>query len=289
MQQRASPLRGDERAVVEVVRRALEEDRARDDVTTALLGAGVALRTEGRLRAEAGLVVAGIPVAARAFLELDAACETIPHVVEGARAEPGQVLATVHGSARALLGGERVALNFLQRLSGIATATRAAVEAVRGTQTRITDTRKTSPGLRYLERYAVRVGGGVSHRESLADAVLWKDNHWALLERTGESLADVLRRAPARLPVIVEVESERQLEEALAAGVQRILVDNQSPERVAEWVGRAGSGVAIEASGGITPEVASAYAEAGARFISMGALTHSVAALAITFELKLGP
>ncbi len=280
-------LTGNEPTVVEAVRRAIQEDGATHDVTTALLGELAVQMAEGRFRAEEPLVVAGLPVASCAFRELDKSCVFTVEVAEGDPVAPGQISATVRGPARALLAGERVALNFLQRLSAIATQTRRAVDAIHGTGAEITDTRKTTPGLRFLEKYAVRVGGGVSHRSSLADAVLWKDNHWAMLQESGRRLADVLRNAPEGIPVIVEVENERQLEEAVNAGVQRILVDNQPPGRVGAWVERAGPGVAIEASGGVTPETARAYAEAGARFISMGSLTHSVRAAVITFELTL--
>ena len=147
-----------------------------------------------------------------------------------------------------ILSAERVALNFLQRLSGIATETRRAVDAVAGTRARITHTRKTTPGLRALERYAVRVGGGVENRGSLAEAVLWKDNHWALLDGSA-TLGAALAAAPAGLPVVVEVETEAQLDEALAAGARHILADNQPPERIAVWARLAGPGVAIQASG----------------------------------------
>ncbi len=268
------------------VRRALAEDRARHDITTGLLGQRARRRVTGRLIAEERLVVAGLSLAGAAFRELDPGTAVQCLVEEGAWADPGAVLARLGGSAAALLGAERTALNFLQRLSGIATLTRRAVEAVAGTGAVITDTRKTTPGLRALEKYAVRVGGGLNHRASLADAVLWKDNHWTLL---GEgSLAEALAQAPSGMPVIVEVETEAQLEQALAAGVKRILVDNQPPERIAQWVRRAGPGVAIEASGGIGLEAVRAYAEAGARYISMGTLTHSVRAAAIRFDLDGG-
>ena len=157
---------------------------------------------------------------------------------------------------------------------------------MRGTGARITHTRKTTPGLRSLELYAVRVGGGVENRTSLADAVLWKDNHWALLESRGRrSLAVAVRAAPRDRPIIVEVESEAQLEAALGAGVTHLLVDNQSPEQVAVWARRAGPMVTIQASGAITPERARAYAEAGASLIAIGALTHSAPAAPIRCEL----
>jgi len=277
-----------DRFAEEEVRHALDEDDARRDCTTTLLGDIASTPAAGRFVAEAPVVVAGGPVAAEVFRQLDPSVQFEQHVADGARAERGAVIATARGPARALLAGERVALNFLQRLSGIATVTRRAVDAVAGTGAIITDTRKTTPGLRALEKYAVRRGGGENHRLSLADAVLWKDNHWELLGRVGRSLAEVLRAVPAGTPVTVEVENEAQLEAALAAGVKRILVDNQPPERIAAWARRVGS-VAIEASGGITPETASAYANAGAHYISIGALTHSAPAAAIRLDLGIAP
>jgi len=273
-----------ERLGVVEVRRALAEDHAAEDITTRLLGTA----PEGALArfvAEGRFVVAGVPVAATVFHELDPAAQITPQSVEGTWAGPGKAIATVRGHAAALLAGERVALNFLQRLSGIATLTRRAVEAVAGTGARITHTRKTTPGLRALERYAVRVGGGIDNRASLADAILWKDNHWALLARNGNSLATALHRASPGVPVIVEVETEAQLEQALTAGVQHLLVDNQPPDRLAAWARRAGPGVTIQASGGITHENARAYAEAGAGLIAIGALTHSAPAAPIRCEI----
>jgi nicotinate-nucleotide pyrophosphorylase len=271
---------------LEAVSRALSEDRVSEDVTTRLLGPTIAQPAVARFVAEGTFVVAGLPVAAQVFRELDPDAQ-IPDSAEGTWVGPADVIAAVRGRAGAILSAERVALNFLQRLSAIATATRRAVDAVAGTSARITHTRKTTPGLRALEQYAVRVGGGVDNRASLADAILWKDNHWALLPREGGSrlLAETLRRAPDGTPVIVEVETDAQLEEALAAGVTHLLVDNQSSGQVAEWVKRAGPGITIQASGGITLENARAYAEAGASLIAIGALTHSVTAVPITCEI----
>ncbi len=242
----------------------------------------------GRFVAGARCVVAGLPVVAEVFRQLEPAARVEPEAGEGTWVDAGTTIATVRGTAQALLAGERVSLNFLQRLCAVATTTRRAVDLVAGTGAIITDTRKTTPGLRALEKYAVRIGGGSSHRASLADAILFKDNHWAVLAADQRGLADVLRSAPAGVLVEVEVETDAQLEQVLAAGVTRILADNQPPERIAEWVRRAGSGVEIEASGGITPETALTYAEAGARYISMGALTHSAAAVPIGLELTLG-
>jgi len=274
---------------LEEVRRALAEDAAAGDVTTSLLGPATAARATGRFIAGGTFVVAGLPVVATVLQDLEPGSCLDVAAAEGIRVRDGDVLAVATASARTLLAGERVALNFLQRLSGIATATRRAVDAVAGTAARITHTRKTTPGLRALERYAVRVGGGVENRASLAEAVLWKDNHWALLNgaRSTEqgALRAVLAKAPQGIPIVVEVETDAQLDEALAAGVTHILADNQPPERIAAWVRRAGSGVTMQASGGITAENAAAYARAGAHLISIGALTHSAPAAPIGFEL----
>ena len=267
----------------DAVRRALEEDRAADDVTTRLLGDAARRPACARFVAEGRFVVAGLPIVALVYGELDRDARVEALCTEGDWVAPGAVLARAGASAATLLSGERVALNFLQRLSGIATVTRRVVEAVEGTRSRITHTRKTTPGLRALETYAVTVGGGVENRHSLAGAVLWKDNHWALLG-SGD-LARALRAAPSGLPVVVEVEDDAQLERALGAGVRHLLVDNQPPERVAAWVRRAGPEVTVQASGGITPETARAYAEAGAHLISMGALTHSAPAAPIRVDI----
>jgi nicotinate-nucleotide pyrophosphorylase len=267
----------------DAVRRALEEDRAADDVTTRLLGAAARQPACARFVAEGRFVVAGLPILALVYAELDPEARVAAQGAEGEWVTAGAVLAHVEASAATVLAGERVALNFLQHLSGIATVTRRVVEAVAGTRSRITHTRKTTPGLRALETYAVTVGGGVENRPSLAGAVLWKDNHWALLG-SGD-LGRALRAAPSGLPVVVEVENDAQLERALAAGVGHILVDNQSPERVAAWVRRAGPDVTVQASGGITPDTARAYAEAGAHLISIGALTHSAPAAPIQVDL----
>lgn len=263
---------------LEEVRRALAEDRVDADVTTCLLGPAAERPGTTRFVAEGRFVVAGVPIAALVFRELAARAELTALIDEGAWVDAGAAIATVAAPARAVLAGERVALNFLQRLSGVATQTRRAVDAVVGTGCRITHTRKTTPGLRALESYAVRAGGGVSNRASLAEVVMWKDNHWALLDARGASLADVLGPVPPGRPVVVEIETDRQLEESLKAGVTHLLVDNQPPERVAAWVRRAGPAVTVQASGGITPDTARAYAQAGARLISIGALTHSAPA-----------
>ena len=275
------------------VRRALAEDRAREDVTTHLLGRAAEQRVEARFIAEGSLVAAGLPILTTVFRELDPRAAVRLMVADGSWADAGTTLAIVSGTARALLAGERVALNFVQRLAGVATLTRRAVDAVRGTPAKITHTRKTTPGLRSLELYAVRIGGGVENRATLAAAVLWKDNHWALLGQNSLSLAGALRAVPPGVPVIVEVETDEQLEAALAAGVTHILVDNQPPERVAVWAHRAagagagaGRSVTIQASGGITADTARAYADAGAALIAIGALTHSAPAAPIRCDIS---
>ncbi len=269
----------------EAVRWALAEDQAREDVTTQLLGAAAERPVVAQIVAEGGLVVAGLPIAAQVFRELDSAADFGTLVGEGAWARAGAAIARVRASARAVLGGERVALNFLQRLSGIATLTRRVVNAVAGTRARITHTRKTTPGLRALECYAVGLGGGVANRSSLAETVLWKDNHWAIATCQGRKFRDALATVPAGMSVIVEVETDAQLEAALEAGVTHILADNQPPERVAAWVRRAGRAVTIQASGAITPESARAYALAGAKLIAIGALTHSAPAARIRLDV----
>ncbi len=242
-----------------VVRAALREDRVREDVTTGLLGAAGTQEAEGQFVAEERLVLAGLPGVEIVLHELDPLAEV-------------------------LLGAERVVLNLLQHLSGIATATRRLVELVSGTAARITHTRKTLPGLRGLELYAVSVGGGVPNRASLADAVLGKDNHWALLGDPS-GLGEALKAAPAGCEVVVEVETGAQLEVALAAGVRHLLLDNQTPEQVARWVRQAGPNVTIQASGGITESTARAYAEAGAHLLAVGQITHSVRAAAIRCDV----
>lgn len=268
---------------LEEVRRALAEDRASEDVTTRLLGAAAQAPASADFVAEGRFVVAGLPVVARVYEALDRDARVATLGAEGEWTAAGAVLIRVQAAAGTLLAGERVALNFLQRLSGVATLTRRAVDAVAGTGAHITHTRKTTPGLRALERYAVRAGGGVENRGSLADAVLWKDNHWALLGADG--LAAALARAAPGTPLVVEVETDAQLDEALAAGVRHILVDNQTPEGVAAWVRRAGPGVTVQASGGIRTETARAYAAAGAHLIAIGELTHSAPAAPIRCDI----
>ena len=268
----------------DTIRAALAEDRATEDATTALLGAAGTRQVGLRFIAEGPIVLAGIPLVAEAYAELDPAVTVRAAVPEGARVGAGTVLAEARGPASALLSGERVVLNFLQHVSGVATATRRIVDLVSGTGAQVTHTRKTIPGLRAIDLYGVKMGGGVPNRTSLADAVMWKDNHWALLRDPAELKAVVSRVSPD-LPVVVEVENEIQLEVALAAGATHLLIDNQTPEQMARWARRAGPGVIIQASGGITEANARAYAEAGAHLLAIGSITHSAQSAPIRCDL----
>lgn len=269
------------------VERALEEDAAYEDLTSRLT---VEEGTHARASAiaKSPLVAAGLEAFAAAFRRVDPAVVVDLLVADGARAQPGDVLARVEGSARALLAAERVALNFLQRLSGVATLTRRYVEAVpSGCRTRILDTRKTTPGLRALERYAVRCGGGFNHRHDLAGGILIKDNHVAAC---GGSVAAAVRRARAGAgptqEVEVEVSTLEQLDEALAAGARAVLLDNMTPAQVAEAARRAAGRATLEVSGGVRIEQVAEFARAGVDFISVGALTHSAPAVDISLELE---
>ena len=272
-----------------LVRAALDEDGAFRDVTTQALvppeqrGRGVFLAKEDG-------VVAGLPVVAAAFHALDPSIRLSAELQDGSAVEPGSVIATVEGPLAPILSAERVALNFLQRLSGVATATRALVDAVAGLDVRIVDTRKTTPGLRALERYAVRVGGGHNHRFNLADGVLVKDNHLAAARSRGLSLAQVVAAARASAPhtmrIEVEVTTFAEAEEALAAGADVILLDNMSVAEMARCVGLAKVRALTEASGGVTLANVRAIAETGVDIISSGALTHSAKALDISLEIE---
>jgi nicotinate-nucleotide pyrophosphorylase (carboxylating) len=272
----------------EPVRRALAEDLGRGDLTSALTVPPEA-RATGRFVARERLVVAGLEVARAVFEETGGSTRFAPLVRDGEKLESGGALAEVHGAARAILAGERVALNFLMRLSGIATLTRRYVAAVAGTGARITDTRKTAPGLRALEKAAVRAGGGISHRSGLDDGILIKDNHLALAGGVAEAVRRAKKGAPHLLKVEVEVENREMLREALEAGADAVLLDNMSPEEVREAVELARSlrpDVLVEVSGGVNLETVRRYAEAGPDLISVGALTHSAPAADISLDLE---
>jgi nicotinate-nucleotide pyrophosphorylase (carboxylating) len=271
-----------------VVARALEEDLAAGDLTTEACVDASATATAHAV-ARAPVVACGGPVFARVFERLDAGV-TVVHVArEGARAAGGDVLWTVSGSARAILMGERVALNLVQRMTGIATLTRTYVDAIpAGSPTRIVDTRKTTPGLRFLERYAVRVGGGHNHRDNLGSAVLIKDNHIAAAGGVRAAVARARAFAPHTSKIECEVDSLAQLGEALAAGADIVLLDNMNDAQVAEAVARAKAHgkVLTEASGGITLSRVAALARAGVDVISVGALTHSPSAADIGLDFE---
>lgn len=272
-----------ERAFAEVVGRALAEDIVSGDLTSEVLfGADDRCKAVILLK-EAG-VVCGLPVASAAFRKLDQAIELERLAGEGERvAAAPQELVRLTGRTRAILGAERVALNLLGRLSGIATLTRRFVEAVEGSGVAVLDTRKTTPGLRILEKYAVQIGGGVNHRFGLFDAVLVKDNHLRLAGGVAEAVRRL--RSSVSLPLEVEADTHEQVEQALGLGVERILLDNMSPSEVATAVELVAARAQLEVSGGVTLDNVRAYAETGVNAISIGALTHSARSLDVSLEV----
>jgi nicotinate-nucleotide pyrophosphorylase (carboxylating) len=273
----------------DLVRTALAEDlgRAGDLTTDAIVSAE--REAAGRLIARRAGRVCGLEVAVTAFRELDPDVELALRLGDGADVEAGATLAGVRGRARALLAAERVALNLLGRLSGIATATRDLVRLVEGTGARVADTRKTTPGLRALEKYAVRVGGGVNHRFGLDDAVLVKDNHLALAGGVAAAVERVRAAVGHLVKLEVEVDTLEQLDEALAVGVDAVLLDNMTPETLAEAVRRVAGRAVTEASGGITPETLAAVAASGVDLVSVGWITHSAPSLDVAFDLAPHP
>lgn len=273
--------------VAEVVRRALAEDRARDDATTAATVAPD-LIAHARLIAREEGVACGLDVAARVFAALDGRVTLRAHVAEGERFAAGAALADVHGPARAILSGERTALNLAQRLSGIATLTRRYADAVAGSGCAILDTRKTTPGLRDLEKYAVRCGGGRNHRRDLAAMAMIKDNHREAIARQGGDLAGAVAAIRARssgVPVEIEIDALDQLEEALAARPDWILLDNMSAAELREAVALTAGRAKLEASGGVTLARAAEVAATGVDALSAGALTHSAPALDLSLDI----
>jgi nicotinate-nucleotide pyrophosphorylase (carboxylating) len=267
----------------ELIDRALAEDLGDADLTTrAVVPAGA--RARARIEQKAPGVPAGLGVAERVFERVDPGLRWHVRAAEGEWREGG-LLAEVAGSAASILAAERVALNFLGRLSGIATLTARYVRAVEGTGARILDTRKTTPGLRALEKQAVRAGGGASHREGLFDAILVKENHATLAGGVGEASRRALAGAPDGVEVEVECATLDEVREALDAGVSRLLLDNMAPDELREAVRLAGGRAELEASGGITLETIRAVAETGVDYISVGALTHSAPALDVSLLL----
>ncbi|RNB82782.1 carboxylating nicotinate-nucleotide diphosphorylase [Brevibacillus fluminis] len=241
---------------------------------------------KGILYAKEAGIIAGLPVAELVFETVDAGLTFKALVKEGERVEKGQAIVEVSGSVQSILSGERLALNLLQRLSGIATRTREFVDVLDGTKARVVDTRKTTPGLRLVEKYAVRIGGGHNHRYALYDAVMIKDNH---IKGAG-SITKAVEAARANIPhtMKIEVESEtiEQVKEALAVGADIIMLDNMSTEMMREAVSLINGRAIVEASGGVTLETVRAIAETGVDVISVGALTHSVRALDISLDLN---
>ncbi|MBX3195038.1 MAG: carboxylating nicotinate-nucleotide diphosphorylase [Microbacteriaceae bacterium] len=271
----------------DLIRRALEEDAPWGDTTSdAFLPADAA--ASAVLAAREDGVLSGIGVFARVF-ELGGV-ETALEVDDGSRFAAGDVLARIQGPARAVLCAERVALNLVQRMSGIATQTARFVEAVAGTPARVVDTRKTTPGLRALERQAVRDGGGHNHRYSLSDAVLAKDNHLAVLAAAGIPVGEAIRRARERIghTVHLEVEVDRldQVEEVVAAGVDTIMLDNFTPDELRAGVALVAGRALVEASGGVNLQTVGEIARTGVDIISVGALTHSVRALDLGLDIE---
>ena len=272
-----------------LIDRALSEDLSIGDPTTDIL---IPADMQGQavfVAKEAG-VLAGIDVALAVFKRVDASLHTDVVIGDGAHIKPNDMIAAVKGRMNSILKAERTALNFIRRLSGIATETAAYVRAVEEYPVRIVDTRKTTPGLRALEKYAIRAGGGYNHRQNLGDGILIKDNHIDALGSLGMSLGDVVRKANSEkshtINVEVEVEDMAQVEEALAAGAKILLLDNMDPEEMAIAV-RAAQGKAVtEASGNITLDTVRAAAASGVDIISVGALTHSAMSLDISLDFK---
>ena len=262
-----------------IIRRALEEDLGRaGDLTTDLLipsnarsRAVIAAREEG--------VISGLIAAKLAFHIIDATLRIDISADDASPVMPGQTVATIEGPARALLTAERVALNFLGHLSGVATQTRAFVQRIAGTRARIICTRKTIPGLRLLQKYAVRCGGGLNHRFGLDDAILVKDNHIAATGGLEKAMLRLRGQLGPTIKIEVEVDTLAQLKQALALGVDAILLDNMSPDMLRQAVEITGGRAALEASGGVTLDRVRAIAETGVDFVSSGALTHSVRSL----------
>jgi len=274
--------------VERIIENALAEDLSFGDVTTEAL---IPTDLEGRahILVKKDGVLAGIEVAKAVFLRVDPSLRVEALITDGAKVRKKDVVATIEGKVTSILKAERTALNFLGRLSGIATETARYVEAVAGLKACITDTRKTTPGLRPLEKYAVRMGGGKSHRQHLGDGILIKDNHLAALRTRGLGIKDAVERARqhSNLKVEVEVESVEQARQALEAGADIIMLDNMAVQDMRTVVELSRGRALLEASGGITLDNVRSVAESGVDLISIGALTHSAKALDLSLELEL--
>ncbi|MGJ0387620.1 carboxylating nicotinate-nucleotide diphosphorylase [Microbacterium sp. CGR1] len=276
--------------ITRVVGAALEEDAPWGDLTSTTLLPADATATADLVAREAGIFSGG-DVFAAAFALTDPSITIDVHVGDGDRFAPGDALASVSGSARGILTAERIALNFAQRMSGIATLTDAYVRAIEGTSARIADTRKTTPGLRAFERHAVVSGRGHNHRYSLSDAVMAKDNHLAVLQRSGVDLATALREAFSRLPhtthVVVEVDRLDQIPAVLDGGAHTVLLDNFSLDDLRAGVALIGDRAQVEASGGVSLDTVGDIARTGVDVISIGALTHSARALDLGLDVRI--
>lgn len=278
----------DEGALFSQIGSFLSEDLGRGDITTQATVARTA-RARGRFIAKEGMVLAGIEVAEAVFTTLDSQQQIEAFASDGEEIEQGKIIARTTGFADVLLAGERLALNLMQRLSGIATLTRQYVKAIEGTNASIVDTRKTTPGLRMLEKYAVLSGGARNHRLGLDDGVLIKDNHIALAGGIGIAVEQARRNVGHLHKIEVEVSNESDLREAIDKGADILLLDNLSPEETKKMVEIArelAPRVTLESSGGITLENVRSYAEAGVDLISVGALTHSARAMDISFKIQ---
>lgn len=267
-----------------LIEQALLEDIHTGDITTQAL-IPTDSRASARLIAKEEMTLAGLFVAEKVFRRLNPGIEFIPDATEGAKVAKGSLIATVRGATAELLMGERVALNLLQRLSGIATLTSRYVETVAGTGVRIVDTRKTTPGLRELEKYAVRVGGGINHRTGLYDGILIKENHIAATGGIGEAIRRARNYIPHTLKIEIETETLAQVNEALAGGADIIMLDNMSLADMRSAVALIAGRALVEASGGVNLETVRAIAETGVDIISVGALTHSARAMDISMLL----
>ena len=264
----------------------LAEDVGRGDRTTAAV---VPPETTGRARIEAreAAIVAGLDAAERCFVKVGGdRIKWLPEVRDGDRVEQGDVLARIEGSLAAILTAERTALNILQRLSAVATLTARFIEETRGTNARVVDTRKTTPGMRLLEKHAVAVAGGRNHRFGLDDGILVKDNHIQAAGGVTEATRRAVTGAPHGLMVEIEVQTLEELDEAITAGAHAVLLDNMTPEMVRAAVERAGGKVLLEASGGIDLTTVRSFAETGVDLISVGALTHSAPAIDLALEVE---
>ncbi|WP_311243090.1 carboxylating nicotinate-nucleotide diphosphorylase [Microbacterium sp. WCS2018Hpa-23] len=276
--------------ITRVVGAALEEDAPWGDLTSTTLLPADATAAADLVARESGIFSGG-EVFSAAFALTDPSITIDVHVGDGDRFAPGDVLASVSGSARGILTAERIALNFAQRMSGIATLTDAYVRAIEGSSARIADTRKTTPGLRAFERHAVVSGRGHNHRYSLSDAVMAKDNHLAVLQRSGADLATALREAFSRLPhtthVVVEVDRLDQIPAVLDGGAHTVLLDNFSLEDLRAGVALIGDRAQVEASGGVSLDTVGDIARTGVDVISVGALTHSARALDLGLDVRI--